>query len=91
VKKFKGLSGYWACNRCIQKGKIFGDSKVIVMQNVNAPLRNYVDLLSYRVSDFSLDPNLISPFIRLNFPMVTGFFIEPMHTMIGGAFRRLIG
>jgi hypothetical protein len=96
LKQSKGHSGYWACDRCIQKGEKFGDSKVIVMRNVNAPLRNDVDFLSYHVNDFSdddhLDPNLISPFVRLNFPMVTGFVIYPMHTMIEGAFgRRLVG
>jgi hypothetical protein len=97
LKQSKGHSGYWACDRCIQKGEICGDgSRVIVMRNVNAPLRNDADFLSYHVNDFSnddhLDPNHISPFVRLNHPMVTGFVIDPMHTMIDGAFgRRLIG
>jgi hypothetical protein len=64
----------------------------MVMRNVNAPLRNGIDFLNYHIIDFSdddhLDPNLISLFVRLNFPMVTGFIIEPMHTMIEGALSR---
>jgi hypothetical protein len=38
------------------------------------------------------DPNDLSPFLKLNFPMVSGFAIDPMHIVIEGAFdQRLEG
>jgi hypothetical protein len=30
----------------------------------------------------------VSPFVKIDFPMVTGFMIDPMHTGIEGAFSR---
>jgi hypothetical protein len=53
--------------------------------------------LTYHVNDFSVDEHLKdsndrSPFLDINFPMVTGFVINPMHTVTEGAFgRRLEG
>ncbi len=64
---------------------------------MNAPLRTDAEFLTYHVNDFSVDehlkdPNDSSPFLDINFPMVTGFVIDPMHTVIEGAFgRRLEG
>ena len=97
LKRSKGHGGYWACDRCIQKGVPFkGNAKNIVMENVDAPLRQDEDFLDYHVNDFSqddhLDPTKESPFVRLNFQMVTGFIIDPMHSFIEGTLgRRIVG
>lgn len=96
LKRSKGHKGYWACDRCIQKGIPFkGNSKRIVLPNVAAPLRKDQDFLTYHVNDFSLDehldPTQVSPFVRVNHKMVTGFVIEPMHSYIDGAFGRRLG
>jgi hypothetical protein len=95
LKRTKGHSGYWCCDRCIQKGEL--PNRSVLLRNVNAPLRTDADFLTYHVNDFSVDehlkdPNDRSPFLDINFPMVTGFVIDPMHTVIEGAFgRRLEG
>ena len=54
--------------------------------------------MTYHVNDYSIDehlkdPNDLSPFLKLNFPMVSGFVIDPMRTVIDeGVFgRRLEG
>ena len=97
LKRVKGHGGFWACDRCIQRGEAFnGNNSNIVMPNVNAPLRRDEDFLKYHVNDFSqdehLDPTKVSPFVRLKFDMVTGFIIDPQHTYIEGGFgRRLVG
>ena len=95
LKRTKGHSGYWCCDRCIQKGEMV--NRTILLRNVNAPARTDADFLTYHVNDYSIDehlkdPNDVSPFLNVNLPMVSGFVIDPMHTVIEGAFgRRLEG
>ena len=92
LKQTKGHSGFWCCDRCIQEGTRIRN--IISYTNANAPLRLDEDFLKYHVNDFSKDehmnPSKISPFVRCDFPMVTGFPIDPLHTMIDGAFGRRI-
>jgi hypothetical protein len=72
-------------------------NRTILLRNVNAPARTDADFLTYHVNDYSIDehlkdPNDVSPFLNVNLPMVSGFVIDPMHTVIEGAFgRRLEG
>lgn len=95
LKCVKCFSGYWSCDRCIQKGEKSGG--IIQLKNVSAPPRLDLNFLSYHVNDVSNDehipdPRKRSPFLDINFPMVTGFVIDSMHTLIEGAFgRRLEG
>jgi len=95
LKRKKGHSGYFCCDRCIQKSEMV--NRAVLLRNVNAPLRTDADFLTYHINDYSIDehlkePNNLSPFLKLNFPMVSGFVIYPMHTVIEGAFgRRLEG
>lgn len=71
--------------------------KSIQFRDLNASLRQDEDFLSYTPSDNCLDEHIpkindLSPFLVLNFPLVSGFVIDPMHTMYGGCFRgRLTG
>ncbi|KZR97460.1 Uncharacterized protein APZ42_007657, partial [Daphnia magna] len=78
LKRIKGHSGYWSCERCVQKG---------VSCDINSS-RNE-DFLTYCQSDNCLDEHInslhdLSPLHKLNFPMVSGFVLEPMHTFYAG-------
>lgn len=97
LKKIIGSNGYWACERCIQKGESVKapglKKKTVQMREVDAPLRRDDEFLTYCVSDHSMDnhlPNPLdeSPFIEIGFPMVTGFIIDAMHTVFAGAFNQ---
>jgi hypothetical protein len=102
LKKIKGHSGYWSCERCIQRGErrsTEGKKKTsIQFLDLNAPPRLDEDFLSYCAdNDDCVDDHVagvedVSPFFDFGFPMVTGFIIDPMHTFTAGAFgRRLVG
>jgi hypothetical protein len=56
LKGTKGHSGYWACDRCIQRGEMV--KKIIIMTDVDAPLRTDDDFLSYHTNEFSIDEHV---------------------------------
>lgn len=95
LKCTKSHSGYWACDRCIQKGERL--KNILEYRHVSSPPRLDSEFTSYHVNDISVDehipnPRRMSPFLDISFPMVSGFVIDPMHTMLEGAFgRRLEG
>lgn len=101
LKRCKGHSGYWACERCIQRGKAVhypGFKKSVVQfLELDAPLRRDDEFLTYYRNEQSEDDHLpspeeVSPFTELDFPMVSGFVIDAMHTFFAGAFaQRLKG
>ena len=86
-------TGQWSCDRCIQRGVTKG---CLRLNDVSAPLRTDSQFLTYCKSDDSEDnhiPNPAdkSPFLKLTYlGMVTGFPIDPMHSMFGCAFHRRI-
>jgi hypothetical protein len=91
LKRTKGHSGYWPCNRCIQKEEMI--NRAILLRNVDAPRRTDAKFLTYHTKSLYGDEYLndirdVSPFVKMDFPMVTGFIIDPMHTGIEGAFSR---
>ena len=91
LKRTKGHSGYWSCDRCIQKGDMV--NRAILLKNVNAPRRTDIDFLTYHTNQFSFDDHLkdptdVSPFLEIGCQMVTAFIFDPMHTAIDGAFGR---
>jgi hypothetical protein len=91
LKGTKCHSGYWTCDRCIQRGEMV--KKIIIMAYIDAPLRTDDDFLSYHTNEFSIDEHVKdvenpSPFVKMGFNMVTGFVIDSCHTMISGAFLR---
>ena len=101
LKKCKDHSGYWSCERCIQKGAsrlVSGNKKdIIEFRELNAPPRLDEDFADYCKSDECEDehianPHKLGPFYEFGFCVVSGFVIDPMHTMNAGAFgRRLRG
>lgn len=90
LKRTKSHSGYWACDRCIQRGERINCA--IQIRNLSAPLRNDTDFLNYFVHDFSsddhIDPFNISPLVSIHFRMVTGFIVDTIHSMVEGTFGR---
>ncbi|KZR97760.1 Uncharacterized protein APZ42_007192, partial [Daphnia magna] len=63
---------------------------VIQLSDVNAPRRIDSEFLNYIKGDDTEDNHVnglrdLSPFIDLDFPMISGFIIDPMHTMWAGA------
>jgi hypothetical protein len=65
----------------------------VLYRDVNVSSRTNANFLNYHVNNFSDDehvnsPTDISPFVKINFPMVTGFIIDPMHAAIEGALGR---
>lgn len=101
LKRTLGHIGYWVCERCIQRGIMVlyaGDKKgKINLLNTNAPLRRDECFLDYMMSDKCLHNHVnglhdLSPFLDINFKMISGFVIDPMHTVWAGALsRRLVG
>jgi hypothetical protein len=101
LKSIKAHTGYWSYERCIQKGEgrlAHGKKKKTVkFLELNAPPRRDQDLHSYCLGEYSLDDHRvnvqdINPFDKFEFPMVSGFVVDPMHTLTAGAFgRRLSG
>lgn len=99
LKKCKAHSGYWSCEWCIQEGVprlVPGNKKqTIEFRDLNAPPRLDEDFHTYYKSDECDDehianPNNVGPFFEFGFCVVSGFVINPMHTMTGGAFGRRI-
>ncbi|EFX62643.1 hypothetical protein DAPPUDRAFT_120024 [Daphnia pulex] len=91
LKRTKGHTGYRSCNRCIQKEEMI--NLAILLRSVNTPRRTDVNFLTYHTNSLSGDEHLkdirdVNPFVKIDFPMVTGFIIDPMHTGIEGAFSR---
>lgn len=120
LKRIKGHSGFWSCDRCIQRGERHShkkkkaakgkkETKTIQFRDVDAPLRKDEDFLSYAKGDdcslscgkrtchcdddHLLSPVDVSPFLQVeDFPIISGFIIDSMHTLTAGALgRRLQG
>jgi hypothetical protein len=95
LKRTKGHSGFYACDRCKQRGvKV---DNITRYEEVNATRRTDDLFLTYFKTESNgdehiVDPSDVSPFIKLKFPMVSGFTAEVMHTLYSGTFgRRLEG
>ncbi len=91
LKRTKGHTGYWSCDRCIQKREMI--NRAFLLRSVNAPGRTDANFLKYDTNSLSGDEHSkdmrdVSPFVKIDFPMVTGFIIDPMHTGIEVAFSR---
>ncbi len=47
LKRTKGHSGYWSCDRCIQKGEMI--NRAIMLRSVNAPRRTDANFSTYHI------------------------------------------
>ncbi|KAI9560501.1 hypothetical protein GHT06_011434 [Daphnia sinensis] len=75
LKRIIGHMGYWSSKGAYRK-----------LSDVNAPRRIDSEFLNYIKGDDTEDNHVnglhdLSPFIDLDFLMISGFIIEPMHTM----------
>ena len=140
LKRIKHHSGFWACERCIQKGeqcivklmtknlqvvekskkrteeeddyaaesdgeiekdpkkkkkKVLIEKKIIQLRDLNAAPRTDANFYNYfpkfKGDDEHVKATDVSPFKQINFPMVTGFSLDSMHTMLGTVKRALEG
>jgi hypothetical protein len=134
LKRIKHHSGYWACERCIQKGeqcivkvltknlkvvekrreeddeegaesdgekeptkkkKVVIEKKTIQLRDLDAEPRTDADFYTYfpkfKGDDEHVKATDVSPLQQINFPMVTGFSLDSMHTMLGTVKRALEG
>ena len=73
------------------------EKKTVQFLKLNAPPRTDEDFHSYCLGEDFLDDHIVNvqdvnPFDEFEFPMVSGFVVDPMHRLTEGAFgRRLSG
>lgn len=85
IKQIKGHTGFYGCERCIQKGTHpFGAT---IFNKIDSELRTNESFLSQ--SQFE-HHNGVSPLVEINFPMVTGFILDPMHLVYLGIIKRIL-
>ena len=86
-KRITSTCGYYACERCVQKGKII--SRRMTLPKFNAPLRND---WSFRqlVNRKHHHKTELSPFMKLDIDMIFGFPLDYMHLVLLGVLKRLI-
>ena len=85
IKQTKGHSGYFACERCTQKGS-HTEGK-IVFDELNAPPRTDASYNEQRQPEHHIG---ISPLTRLAVNMVSQFPLEYMQLVCLGVTRRLL-
>ena len=85
VKQTKGHCGYFACERCTQKGS-YTEGKV-VFDDINAPDRTDAAFNEQRQPEHH---NGISPLLHLAINMISQFPLDPMHLLHLGVVRRLL-
>ena len=84
VRQVKGHSGYYGCDKCVQKG--VRHERVMTFPLTDSPLRNDYN---YR----QLRPNHSignSPFLQLPIDMVSCFPVDYMHSVCLGVTKRLL-
>lgn len=85
VKVIKGHNGFYGCERCIQKeSHPFGAT---LFNKINAEKRTDQNFLQQTQIEHH---NGISPLVKIHFPMVTKFILDPMHLLCLGVMRRML-
>ncbi|KAL3218934.1 hypothetical protein MRX96_050586 [Rhipicephalus microplus] len=85
IKCIVGHTGYYACERCIQKGKHVENR--VTFPRLHAPARTDA---SFRSQENKRHHTAASPFLSLDVDMVAFFPTEYMHLVCLGVMRRLL-
>jgi hypothetical protein len=86
VRQLKGHSGYYGCDKCMQKGEWDGK---LIFPEVNCPTLTDVQFDEMTV-DATKHKTGISPLSRLSLGMVSQFPLDFMHLVCLGVMRRLL-
>lgn len=84
VKQVKGHSGYYSCDKCVQRGHW---QNKVTFPETNARLRTDVSFDEMQDEDHHVGP---SPFHNLPVGMVSQFPIDAMHLVYLGVMKRLL-
>lgn len=87
VKSIKNFSGYYGCDRCIQKGQWLGH--MTFQQVDNLQLRTDMSFRQ-RQQEEHHNREQETPLCQLNIDMVTGFPIDYMHQAYLGVMKKLV-
>ena len=85
IKCIKGHSGYYACEKCEDRGKQV--NKKLTFPNLDAPLRSDESFLHQTQEEHHKG---VSPLIALNLGLVTCVPLEYMHLICLGVMRKLL-
>ena len=84
VKRVKGHSGYYGCDKCITKGAWL---KKVTFPELDAPLRTDENFNEMR---YDKHHHGVSPFMDVRIGMVTQFPLEYMHLVCLGVVKKLL-
>jgi len=85
IKQVKGHTGFYSCERCIQRGTHpFGAT---IFNEIDSELRTNESFLLQTQFEHH---NGVSPLTEINFPMITGFILDSMHLVYLGVMKRII-
>jgi len=87
IKCIKGHSGFYACERCTQKGTHLKEERKMVFLDVNSPSRTG---LSFRNKTQPQHHKGTSPLIELDINLVSQVPLEYMHLICIGTMRKLL-
>ena len=85
LKCVKGHGAYYACERCTVKGVYVNGCVRLI--DIESPLRTDVLFANNSYDDHQKEP---SPLVKLNFPLVSGFILDPMHLVYLGICKKLL-
>jgi hypothetical protein len=86
LKCTKTHNGYYSCERCIAKGKY--EAGRVVMTDLNAKLRTNVKFAKFKYRYHHQES--LSPLVKIDCPLVSGFVLDYMHLVCLGVMRRLL-
>ncbi len=86
IKKIKPHNAYHSCEKCTTRGEY--EVNKVILPSVDAPLRTNESFKDMADEDHHTGCSLLVT--ELNFNMITGFPLDPMHLIYLGITRRLL-